>query len=110
MGVLARPGQCPAPSTPNRKRNRLRASSPPPEHTQPSARVPPGGRDTLTIAIKRKPSTGKITPDRVRRAAGQSLPENPNRSTHSWESKRAPNYRRFSSNAVQKHLPVCVEL
>ncbi len=30
-----------------------------------------------------------------RRAAGQSLPENPNRSTHSWESKRAPNYRRF---------------
>ena len=31
-----------------------------------------------------------------RRAAGQSLPENPNRSTHSWESKRAPNYRRFS--------------
>jgi len=33
---------------------------------------------------------------RLRRAAGQSLPENPNRSTHSWESKRAPNYRRFS--------------
>ncbi len=33
---------------------------------------------------------------RVGRAAGQSLPENPNRSTHSWESKRAPNYRRFS--------------
>ena len=32
----------------------------------------------------------------LRRAAGQSLPENPNRSTHSWESKRAPNYRRFS--------------
>ena len=32
----------------------------------------------------------------IRRAAGQSLPENPNRSTHSWESKRAPNYRRFS--------------
>ena len=31
-----------------------------------------------------------------RRTAGQSLPENPNRSTHSWESKRAPNYRRFS--------------
>ena len=30
------------------------------------------------------------------RAAGQSLPENRNRSTHSWESKRAPNYRRFS--------------
>ena len=32
----------------------------------------------------------------LRRAAGQSLPENPNRSTHSCESKRAPNYRRFS--------------
>ena len=32
----------------------------------------------------------------VRRAAGQSLPEDPNRSTHSWESKRTPNYRRFS--------------
>ena len=31
----------------------------------------------------------------IRRAAGQSLPENPNRSTHSWESKRAPNYRAF---------------
>ena len=30
------------------------------------------------------------------RAAGQSLPENPNRSTHSWESKWAPNFRRFS--------------
>ena len=32
----------------------------------------------------------------LRRAAGQSLPENPNRSTHSWESEWAPNYRRFS--------------
>ena len=32
----------------------------------------------------------------LRRAAGQSLPENPNRSTHSWENKSAPSYRRFS--------------
>ena len=46
----------------------------------------------------------------LRRAAGQSLPENPNRSTHSWESKRAPNYRRFSYDAVWYHLPVCVDL
>ena len=30
------------------------------------------------------------------RAAGQSLPENPYRLTYSRESKRAPNYRRFS--------------
>ena len=32
----------------------------------------------------------------LRRAACQSSPENPKRSTHSWESKRVPNYRRFS--------------
>ena len=30
------------------------------------------------------------------RAAGQSLPKNPNRSTHSRESESAPSYRRFS--------------
>ena len=33
---------------------------------------------------------------RSRRAAGQSLPKNPNRSTHSRESKSAPSYRRLS--------------
>ena len=38
---------------------------------------------------------GRINSEQ-RRAAGQSLPENPNRSTHSWESKRAPNYRHSS--------------
>ena len=37
-------------------------------------------------------ATAKI----LRRAAGQSLPKNPNRSTHSRESKSAPSYRRFS--------------
>ena len=31
----------------------------------------------------------------LRRGAGQSLPKNPNRPTHAWESKWAPNYRRF---------------
>ncbi len=30
------------------------------------------------------------------RAAGQSVPKNPNRSTHSRENESAPSYRRFS--------------
>ena len=32
----------------------------------------------------------------LRRAAGQSLHKNPNRSTHSRENESAPSYRRFS--------------
>ena len=59
---------------------------------------------TATVSLVVNPS-GKINPVITwpkpqpiifGRAAGQSLTENRNRSTHSWESKRAPNYRRFS--------------
>jgi len=41
-------------------------------------------------------ATGSVFPIGVIHFDAVALPENPNRSTHSWESKRAPNYRRFS--------------
>jgi len=45
----------------------------------------------------RKGDTGTGVWNNVpRRAAGQSLPKNPNRSTHSRESESAPSYRHFS--------------